>query len=81
MTKREHDAATKWNYGAVMAGDTRGYYRRDRGVPQNAREDWIARRASEAKASGLPTLARGSKFRSIAEYRAKHGPSMLGARK
>lgn len=88
MTKREHDAATKENWGGKgMASDERWSYRRRRGVYLTAPRDYIAERAAymawrnHPSAIGrdgfLPTLGIGSRYRVPQAYRARTGAPLL----
>ena len=85
MTKREHDHATKINYGAKMGG--RGDYRFRRGFVSG--RDFVTDRAESMAWRNSPviagldgqlaTLALASKYRAVAIYRASAGLSLLGA--
>ena len=70
---REND---KINYGAPMASDTRARYVERRMVSEG--RDFLAQRAASMAGRGLGTLELGSKWRSIADYRARSGRPMLG---
>jgi hypothetical protein len=87
MTRREFDAATKWNWnGAGMASDERRAYRLSRGHVDS--DDFIARRASaharrntqerQSLDGFRPMLGIASPYRAPAAFRAATGRSLLG---
>lgn len=88
MTKQEHDAATKYNFGGQMASDERRSYHYHRGLRIEARRDYIADRAAamawinrtRGRDPFCPTLGKGSKYRNVASYRAQKGITMLDSR-
>ena len=75
MSKKEHNES-KSNYGAPMASDTRARYVERRMVSEG--RDFLAHRAASMSGRALGTLERGSKWRSVADYRARSGRPMLG---
>ena len=71
MTRREFDGATKRNWGGLfMASDERELYREDRLLPPRGERsgDFLARRLSYSKTTGIPALSRGSRFCAPALY-------------
>lgn len=83
MTKRDHDRDTKINHGCSYGRRTE--YRAERGRVTG--RDYIAERAAEmawrnhpsaiGRDGFLPTLGIGSKYRTVAAYRARVGLPML----
>ena len=82
MTKHEFDAQTRENWGERMASDERRSYRETRRLPPlffgrtTDYRDVLARRRDRVP-GGLPTLAMGSQFRTVALYRLAHGLPLL----
>lgn len=81
MTKREWDKATRETWGK-WGGPRTAYRARRRGNAAQG-DDMIARRAGEMAylrrevAPALATLGIGSKWRSVATWRAQVGRSLL----
>jgi hypothetical protein len=78
MTKREHDLATRINFGSRMASDERDGYRATRGLPMlgsgatccTMPRDRLAERAGwRRRHPGLAVLDIGSRYRAPTEWR------------
>lgn len=67
MTKREHDAATKLNYGCFMGAHVT--YRLDRGHDYYGRDRLAERAAYRRRTPHIPTLGMASPYRARTEPR------------
>lgn len=82
FTKRDHDAATKRNFGTKMASDERANYHHVRGLKLGGTYGRIDRRAWDMARNrdyGLTfgALAVGTKWRNVAAHFARTGAPML----